>query len=140
MGFCLNYSGCCAQGTMMGSDCFCKHPLVNKCKESYDECVKNNMDVNVCKSKLKDCCVDYNKIDIDSKYFQKPVKMEQESKMLCSLTGASNIQQKCLELCQTNDKCKSYAVSNFNCMLFNDIDPSPTKSGITPMTDYYIKK
>jgi hypothetical protein len=139
IGYCINYNGCCTQNITVNNDCYCKHPIVQKCKKIFDECITNKENNN-CKDKLKECCIDYNKINIDSSYFNKPIKQEQQSKMICSISSTNNIEQKCMELCQTTPECKSYSVNTFNCMLFNDIDPIQQKQGLTPITDYYIKK
>jgi len=142
IGYCLNYNGCCTQNTLLNSSCFCNHPLVQKCKDSYDKCIssQNKDSINNCKDILKSCCLDYNKINIDIANFNKPIKQEQQSKMICSVSSTKNIDQKCMELCQTTPECKSYSVDTINCMLFSDIDPIQQKQGITPITDYYIKK
>jgi len=142
IGYCLNYNGCCTQNTLLNSGCFCNHPLVQKCKDAYDKCIssQNKDSINNCKDILKSCCLDYNKINIDIANFNKPIKQEQQSKMICSVSSTKNIDQKCMELCQTTPECKSYSVDTINCMLFSDIDPIQQKQGITPITDYYIKK
>jgi hypothetical protein len=144
VGYCLNYNGCCSQNTL-NNTCFCNHPLVQKCKSAYDECTSNQNKDNKdnkdsCKDTLKSCCLDYNKINIDISNFNKPIKQEQQSKIICSVSGIKNIDQKCMELCQTTPECKSFGVDTLNCMLFNDIDPIQQKKGIKPITDYYIKK
>jgi hypothetical protein len=138
IGYCLNYKGCCEEN-IIKNDCFCKHPFVQKCIKEFDECIINK-DNNNCKDKLKECCIDYNKINIDNSNFNKPIKQEQQTKLICSISSTKNIDQKCMELCQTTPECKAYSVSAINCMLFNDIDPIQQKQGITPITDYYIKK
>jgi hypothetical protein len=142
IGYCLNYNGCCTQNTLLNNGCFCNHPLVQKCKVAYDKCIssQNKDSINNCKDILKTCCLDYNKINIDIANFNKPIKQEQQSKMICSVSSTKNLDQKCMELCQTTPECKSYSVDTINCMLFSDIDPIQQKQGITPITDYYIKK
>ena len=68
--------------------------------------------------------------------------------------GSRNIDQKCLELCQTTPDCKSYSVnvgkifqSYGVCKLYDTveisnpkIDPLSGKPANNISTDYYIKK
>ena len=139
IGYCLNYNGCCIQNTTINKDCFCTHPLVKNCNDKYNEC-KRTGDITNCKDILKQCCLEYNNINIDNNKFQKPIKQEQQSKTICTINSTNNINDKCLELCQTIPDCKAYGVDNFKCSLFSEIDPLPTQRGYKPCTDYYIKK
>jgi hypothetical protein len=132
--YCMNYNGCCSQSNIGNNSCFCNHPFVINCKNEYDNCTGND-----CQAELKKCCVSYNNIDIDSNNFKKPIKQEQKSKTICSINSI-NMEQKCMELCQTNTNCKSYSIDNINCMLFSDIDPLQNNSNYKTKTDYFIKK
>jgi len=132
--YCMNYNGCCSQNNIGNNSCFCNHPFVMNCKNEYDKCTSNN-----CKAELKKCCMNYNNIDININNFEKPIKQEQQSKIICSINSI-NMDQKCMELCQTNTNCKAYSTDNINCMLFSDINPLQNNSNYKTNTDYFIKK
>lgn len=133
MGFCLNYNGCCAGNNIgVNTDCFCNHPTVLKCKADFDTCTGDD-----CKTQLKQCCMEYNNISIDNANFQKPIKHDQTTNKLCTINSIPNLEQKCMELCQTTPECKAYNINAFTCTLYNDIGLNSSKSAIN---DYYIKK
>ncbi len=147
VGFCMNYKGCCGQQSAENNKCFCAHPFVKDCQSTYEECTKSSADKAECKDKLKECCTSYNKINIDSSNFEKPVNQDQISQKLCaigSINGLStdSMRLKCMELCQTNTNCKAFSIDSVSCLLFSDINPLPTKAPNKPkpQTDYYIKK
>ena len=147
VGFCMNYTGCCDQKTSDNNRCFCGHTIVQDCNNTYEECKKTSSNSEDCKSKLKDCCISYNKINIDSSNFEKPIKQLQTSQKLCSIgsingLSTDSMREKCMELCQTNTDCKAFSIDNVNCALFNGVNPLPTKPSYKPQpkTDYYIKK
>lgn len=147
VGFCMNYDGCCDQQTSENYTCFCKHPFVQDCKNTYDECKSTSSDKEECKTKLKDCCTAYNKININNSNFQEPIKQDQVSQKICSIgslhgLSSDSMSLKCMELCQTNQNCKAFSIDKVNCILFSGINPLPTKLQNTSKTktDYYIKK
>ena len=135
--FCMNYDGCCDKNVSVGKGCFCNHRYVLNCKSEYDNCTGAD-----CKDKLKQCCTDYNKIDIDDNNFKQPIMQTQTSNQICSLNMINNIEQKCMELCQTNTDCKAYNVDNLHCTLFNEINPLPVnpKKPNSSSAKYIIKK
>jgi hypothetical protein len=132
--YCMNYNGCCASNNIANNSCFCNHPFVMNCKNEYDNCTGND-----CQDKLKKCCMTYNNINIESNNFNKPIKQDQKSKIICAVNSI-NMDQKCMELCQTNTNCKAYSIDDINCILFSDIDPLPNNANYKTKTDYFIKK
>jgi len=145
VGFCMNYDGCCAQQKSESKKCFCEHPFVQNCKNIYDECTKTSPTKNECKEKLKECCISYNKINIDSSNFGSSIMQDQTTQKICSIGSINGLSDdsmslKCMELCQTTPECKAYSIDNINCKLFSSVNPLPTKPFTKILTDYYIKK
>jgi len=156
VGMCADYENCC--GKESNNTCFCAHPFVINCKSEYDKCISNpdnktkyntkNKIETFCKEQRKECCMPYNKINIDSSNFKEPIKATQTNNPICLLSSVNNIQQKCMELCQTNPMCASYMVNPLSCKLFSNvnldmpkIDSSTGKPNPpNPRNDYFIKK
>ena len=158
--FCANYNSCCSS---TNTNCFCTHPITLYCKNEYKTCMNDaylknlytsDQIKNKCSSQQKNCCTPYNSISISSDKFKTPIKNDSKAKEICTINSISNIEQKCLELCQTNPNCKSYSVnlgkivqSYGLCKLYNNVSINP--NSINPFTgkpksdvtsDYYIKK
>lgn len=120
---CMNYDNCClGSGTNQNSKCFCTHPFVSECNSTYKNCLVNNNDTTKCDSSLKGCCIKYSGIDILSSNFQKPINAAQSSNQICTLTGLPNLEQRCMELCQTNSDCKAYSLNLGGCTLYNSVN------------------
>lgn len=137
---CMNYDNCCtSSGTNTNSKCFCFHPYVGGCNEAYKSClasVKNKgagSDTNECKTILKGCCSKYANINILNTNFHKPINAYQSSNQICTLNGLSNLEQRCMELCQTNPKCKAYSLVVGGCTLYDNVNNNPGQK-----TDRYI--
>ena len=159
--YCLDYNNCCKTSNEMNS-CLCNHPSVKKCKADYDNCMNDINNIKnytkdelskMCISKNKQCCLDYNNIDIDSTIFStNPINFNPKNNKICSLqdSGKMNLEQKCIELCQTYPDCAAYNLNtssfgSFKCSLFSSIekpnsDPITGKPVIDASYDYYIKK
>jgi len=160
--FCINYDSCCSNSNMTKA-CFCNHPITLQCKTEYDTCMNDKSLTKLyteeqikqkCASQQKNCCIPYNSISLSSDKFDAPIKNEPSIKAMCSLSSIPNIDQKCLELCQTNPECKAYSVnvgkivqSYGECKLYDNvskldpqIDPLSGKPKNNIATDYYIKK
>jgi hypothetical protein len=131
--YCMNYNGCCSKTNVANNSCFCEHPFVMNCKNENDNCTGDD-----CQDKLKQCCSNYNNIDININNFKKPINQEQSSKLICTI-NSNNMEQKCMELCQTNTNCKAYSIDDYKCMLFSDIDPSDNTTQNNKI-NYFIKK
>jgi hypothetical protein len=118
---CMNYDNCCGSNNKnMNVECFCKHPFVEDCNDKYKDCKsRNNQD---CSNILNNCCKQYGNIDILVSNFQKPILASQTSNKLCSVYGLLNLEQRCMELCQTNNNCKSYSVLAGVCNLYDKIN------------------
>ena len=161
--FCINYDSCCAGGSYATKACFCNHPITLQCKAEYDTCMSDTSLSKLytteqlkqkCASQQKNCCIPYNSISLSSDKFDTPIKNEPSIKELCSVSSIPNIEQKCLELCQTTPDCKAYSVnvgkivqSYGVCKLYDTvsiltqkIDPISGKPADNIDTDYYIKK
>ena len=161
--FCINYDSCCAGGSYATKACFCNHPITLQCKAEYDTCMSDTSLTNLytaeqlkqkCASQQKNCCIPYNSIALSSDKFEPSIKNEPSIKEMCSVSSIPNIDQKCLELCQTTPDCKSYSVnvgkifqSYGVCKLYDTveisnpkIDPLSGKPANNISTDYYIKK
>jgi hypothetical protein len=143
-GVCLNYNACC--GNNPNGECFCNHPHVIKCKKTYEECIVNSGEDKAqqakCNKLLKPCCDTYE-TNVNINNFKQDTNRDQEVNILCRIAGISNIEDKCIELCQTNEKCKAFGVNNYSCILYSDLDkyylennPNRGKS----QTKYFIKK
>ncbi len=159
-GFCSDYSNCCTSQSGTNS-CVCNHPIVQKCKTEYDACMNDSEILNIysveqrrakCNAQVKDCCVPYNEIAIDSTIFKDPIKQDQSQDLICSLSATNNmnITQKCMELCQTHKNCVAFNVIKTNiaataCNLFSSVsepqlDPLTGKESVNTQNDYYVKK
>lgn len=160
--FCINYDSCCSNSNLTKA-CFCNHPITLKCKAEYDTCISDTSLKNLyteeqlkqkCASQQKNCCIPYNSISLSSNKFDAPIKNEPNIKEMCSVSSIRNLDQKCLELCQTNPECKAYSVnvgkivqSYGECKLYDtvsildpQIDPLSGKPKYNIATDYYVKK
>ena len=76
---------------------------------------------NKCKSDNAECCKKYNKISINSNNFGEKQNITQQDNLICNLSSIKNVEQKCMELCQTNKNCAAYSTSNFGCNLFSNV-------------------
>jgi len=134
---CMNYENCCTgSGTNLNSKCFCVHPFVGGCNDAYKSCIANagaGGDTSSCDSTLKGCCSKYSSIDIFSSNFQKPINAMQTSNQLCTLNGLPDLEQRCMELCQTNPACKAYSLAIGGCTLYDNVN-----NNIGKQTDKYI--
>jgi hypothetical protein len=136
----MNYDNCCTgSGTNPNSKCFCNHPFVSGCIEAYKSCLANMNNKNSvaddgkCNTILKGCCSKYASINIMNSNFQKPINAYQSSNQICSLNGLNNLEQRCMELCQTNPKCKAYSLVVGGCTLYDNVNNNPGQK-----TDKYI--
>jgi hypothetical protein len=134
---CMNYENCCTGSSVnLNSQCFCSHPFVGGCNDAYKACIANvgsSGDTSSCDSTLKGCCAKYSSIDIFSSNFQKPINAMQSSNQLCTVNGLPNIEQRCMELCQTHPDCKAYSLAIGGCTLYNTVNDNSGKG-----TDNYI--
>ena len=134
---CMNYENCCNNtGTNPNSKCLCSHPFVGGCNDAYKACLASigtGGDTSKCDATLKGCCGKYSSIDILNSNFQKPINASQSSNQICTLNGIPNLEQRCMELRQTNPNCKAYSLALGGCTLYNAINQTSGKS-----TDNYI--
>lgn len=134
---CMNYENCCSgTGTNANSKCFCTHPFVGECNNTYNSCIKSvgtSGDTSKCDAILKNCCGKYTSIDILSSNFEKPINAVQSSNQICSLNGLNYLEQRCMELCQTNPSCKAYSLVLGGCTLYDSVNNNLGKN-----TDKYI--
>lgn len=134
---CMNYENCCTgSGANPNSKCFCSHPFVGGCNDAYKTCIASigaNGDTSSCDSTLKGCCSKYSSIDIFNSNFQKPINAIQSSNQICTINGLPNLEQRCMELCQTNPACKAYSLVIGGCTLYDNVNNNIGKS-----TDNYI--
>ena len=134
---CMNYDNCCTgSGTNQNSKCFCSHPFVGGCNDAYKACISSvgtGGDTSSCDTTLKGCCSKYSSIDILSSNFQKPINAMQSSNQICTLNGLPDLDQRCMEICQTNPACKAYSLAIGGCTLYDNINNNPGKN-----TDNYI--
>ena len=145
--YCMAVDECCNDSNKTANKCYCEHSFVKNCKDVYTQCITQNGQTSPkCKDELKDCCVKYNSIAIDSSNFNKPILQEQKNNIICSLNFIKNIGAKCNDLCQTNDECKAYSISKsptgeiMACNLYSSITPLPQSDGSKSITEYYTKK
>ena len=153
--FCKNYDNCCSS-TNSNSKCFCEHPITKSCKVKFDSCMNDptNISSNT-KQQLTDkctldksgCCKEYNNVSISSDNFNSPLLQNQTDNILCSLSSIKNMEQICMELCQTTPNCAAYSTTKLNCNLYNNIseyipktDPSTGKEIINTTVEFYVKK
>jgi len=107
-----------------------------------------------CINQNKSCCVPYNSISISSDKFESPINNNPNINKICSIQSIPNLDEKCMELCQTTPECKAFSVdkgqvvqSVGKCTLYNDIniselktDPNTGKKKQSTTAKYYIKK
>ena len=125
---CMNKDVCCGSNNMnstFNSQCYCIHPLVKDCNTKYKACVDDNggNETDDCNNILKQCCGTYSNTNIMSSNFNKPISQQQDTNVLCSITGLGNLGERCMELCQTNNNCKAYSIGYGKCNLFSSINP-----------------
>ena len=142
---CINYDNCCVNSGIH-NDCICKHSFITKCISEYNNCIQNPESIknystkqitDKCSSIKKECCISYNNIPIVNDNFNLPKQGDQTSNIICNIKFVPNIDNKCMELCQTTPECKAYSVSKMNCNLFNEItNTNDTKTE----TKFYTKK
>jgi len=140
--FCIDYDNCCSTKSV-NNKCFCDHPFTKSCKANYDICMNdpNNISSNTklqltekCKLENSDCCKAYNNIPISSSSFGDNMHHDQIGNVICNVPMIKNIEQKCLELCQTNPNCSAYSTTRLNCNLYN------TVSSYQPKLDQFGKE
>ena len=151
--FCIDYDNCCSTKSV-NNKCFCEHPFTKSCKANYDICMNdpNNISSNTklqltekCKLENSDCCKAYNNIPISSSSFGDQLYRIQMDNIMCNIPLIKNIEQKCLEMCQTNPDCSSYSISRLNCILHNKVSTNQPKLDtngnevINTSVKYYIK-
>lgn len=160
-GICTNYTSCCPSSGSSSNACICNHPVVQQCQTEYNTCMNDSNILKIytteqrskkCAAQVKDCCVPYDEIAIDSSKFEPPIKQDQKQDLICSLQGSNNmnITQKCMELCQVYPNCAAYNIQRTNlaavaCNLFSSvgeatIDPLSGKPSANTLNDYYVKK
>jgi hypothetical protein len=132
---CMNYENCCTgSGVNQNSKCFCSHPVVSGCNDAYKTCLASaGGDTSKCDTTLKGCCSKYSSIDIFSSNFQKPINANQTSNQICTINGLPNLEQRCMEICQTNPACKAYSLVLGGCTLYDNVNNNAGKN-----TDNYI--
>ena len=139
---CMNYENCCTgSGVNQNSKCFCSHPFVGGCNDAYKACLAGSStggDTSKCDTTLKGCCSKYSEIDIYSSNFQKPINASQSSNQICTLNGLANLDQRCMEICQTNPACKAYSLTIGGCTLYDSVNNNSGKSGDNYI--YVVKK
>lgn len=139
---CMNYENCCTgSGANPNSKCFCSHPFVGGCNDAYKTCIASidaGGDTSSCDSTLKGCCANYSSIDIFSSNFQKPINATQSSNQICTVNGLPNIDQQCMELCQTHPLCKAYSQVMGGCTLYDNVNKTTGKSNDKYI--YVVKK
>ena len=145
--FCINYDNCCSGSAATNNKCFCDNSVTKLCKIQYDACVNDPDSIKLftkeqlmdkCKLQNSSCCKAYNNISISSNNFSSPKKRVQTDNIICDIKGIKNIEQKCLELCQTNPNCAAYGTTNMTCTLYSQV--SPYTDLIDPLTNKPIVK
>jgi len=163
VGTCIDYDLCCGT-TAINNNCFCNHPFTKKCRDEYKGCISdtvniskysNNELIKHCSDINRTCCLPYNDISIDTNKFEKSANREQNDNLLCSISPIDNIEQKCMEICETNPYCAGYSIKkagvigsyNMGCNLYRkiskyqpDFNPSTGKREDKTNLDFYIKK
>lgn len=142
---CKQFQNCCKTSTSTTNDCFCKHPFITDCNQSYQSCMTGGGDTSKCQEILNTCCNKYSSIDILTTNFQKPISASQTGNQLCTINGIPNQEQRCMELCQTNTNCKAYGIVNVNggslpgnCNLYSKVNYTEAKPSDNKI--YIIKK
>ena len=127
---CMAFDNCCAgTSTNANSKCFCSHPFVSGCNDAYKACLAGGGAASECEDKLKACCKSYSSIDIMSSNFQKPINAAQSSNQLCTMNGLPNMEQRCMEVCQTNPACKAYSLTIGGCTLYDAVNNTTSRKG-----------
>jgi len=153
--FCKDYDICCANYNS-NNKCFCEHPITKSCKSIYDTCMNDPTNIKLfntsqltdkCKSMNNECCKSYNKIAISSNNFNSPIKRNQTDNVLCNVSSIKNIEQKCMELCNTTPECAAYSTTKLTCNLYKSVsDFIPSTDAMTGNTisssnvDFFTKK
>jgi hypothetical protein len=129
---CINLDTCCQYDT---NECFCKHPITNKCYSQYKECLKNlekeqllvdlykkkGID-EICKVGLGECCNKFNDVKLDAQYeLNDGSQTIVELKKFCGLGSKKNVKDVCQKMCSTFDGCKGYIADALGCALFDEI-------------------
>lgn len=159
-GMCKDYSNCCKTGSASKS-CICNHPIVQQCQNEYNTCINDPNNINIytpeqisekCIAQNNGCCKSYDNINIDSSNFNEPIVQAQNNNVICYIPAIANINMtnKCMELCQTDPKCKAFSLTQNNmvvlgCNLFSSvsqplIDPLGGDSLNKQQPNYYVKK
>lgn len=137
---CLNFDNCCSpsNNTNINGQCYCIHPFVKDCNYKYKNCISSNpSNTSQCSSILHECCKQYSGNNILASNFQKPITATQMSNKLCSINGIMNLEQRCMELCQTNPNCRAYSTTTGNCTLYDKTNYTTSND---PGNIYVIKK
>ena len=137
----------------MSNDCVCGHPFIQDCRQKFEACRTNNTTnkeiMDRCIEENKACCRPYNSTSIYHTVFKPSILNEPIIAPICKITNSPKLPQKCMELCQTNPKCKAYSIKlgkivqdSGDCKLYdtvsiNDTSNDPNKKEISG--DYYIK-
>lgn len=127
---CSNYENCCKPSSGSGSQtsgCFCDHPFVTNCQQSYQSCIAASAGASggasdKCQDILDKCCGGYSSIDILSTNFQPPINATQSGNQICTVNGLANQAQRCMELCQTNPNCRAYSLVTGGCTLYDKVN------------------
>jgi hypothetical protein len=138
---CINFKNCCKANAPVGVSCYCANSNTVKCNNEVNECLKTKSK-DECTSQLKSCCQTVNNINVEISKFKEPVKAIQKSYVLCNLGVSNNVEQKCMELCQIDDNCKSFYVDDTTCSLFTKVDntnPELNKKA-NKNSKYFVKK
>ena len=159
-GMCKDYTNCCRSGNASKS-CICNHPVVQQCQNEYNTCINDPNNIKIytpeqisekCIAQNNGCCKSYNNINIDSSNFNEPIVQAQKDNVICYIPAIGNINMtdKCMELCQTDPKCKAFSLTQNNmvvlgCNLFSSvskplIDPLGGDSLNKQQPNYYVKK
>lgn len=144
---CMNHSGCCKNNPT--GKCYCDHPFVKSCQDDYKTCINTGTSADQCQSKLQNCCGEYKNKPISQDNFKLIGKNSPSNEQICSLIGANDMKNKCLELCETNPQCMAYSVDAMMCNLYNKIDRDfidsqnnggYSRGGNNTNADYYVRK
>ena len=130
LGFCKDYENCCSGSS--STNCICINPIVTECKKEYDACMSDTSKPvaelrAACGDKNNTCCSKYTN-NIDRSLFNEPVAGTQMDNVLCNIGNIKNVDQKCLELCQTNPNCAAYSLTDISCKLHNKATFKPPPS------------
>ena len=130
---CMNKDVCCQYDS---NECYCNHPITNKCVDQYEKCKKNLENSNVllkyynkegiediCNIALGKCCSKFNEVKPEVKYnkYDKK-KFISGLNEFCSLGPKDNLRSQCEKMCSTFEACKGYIADDYGCTLFDKID------------------